>query len=504
MYENHLVVGDFNRKKVLILGEFPIDPEPYNERNLIVVKVTLENAFQELNYSKAIIVSDYPSRFALITNFYNQLYSNAVNLGLKVVVLAHSDATFNQIVAIPRTTAVPPYHVLNLRALPEVIARHSPGPPAENVEIIMEDASDLDPETILLLKRSFFGCEKIYLKSIGGGKASDNLFKVHAWISDSRVGPLPSPFFAKIGNLEAIRTEKNKYLNYTDLYIPFRYRPNCRIERCVEGEKKASLVGNFVDEAIPLRKALQEAHSSGIIFSLFEKSLRGFRIQHVVSGKPPTTGGLKNFIEGRVKINKLSARTDVIKHAQRLGLRGDIQTLYDRLLSICPEKCLEGLYHGDLNSRNIMVKGDDAILIDFSSIRNDGPLTADPATIEISLCFELDEYKFSDSSKWKEYFTKWKTFIDVAYDPATLTKPLALTEIIPDKFTWLRRAIRETRHILIGCDCNHNEIKAVLASYLLRIARIAPEKLDNPKDIAEFDLRAYALVVAEKIITSFK
>lgn len=60
------------------------------------------------------------------------------------------------------------------------------------------------------------------------------------------------------------------------------------------------------------------------------------------------------------------------------------------------------------------------------------------------------------------------------------------------------------RHILIGCDCCDDEIKAIIACYLLRIARLTTELPSNGIEQAEFECRAYGLVVAERIIESFK
>ena len=56
-----------------------------------------------------------------------------------------------------------------------------------------------------------------------------------------------------------------------------------------------------------------------------------------------------------------------------------------------------------------MVCRGDSILIDFGSVA-DGPLTADPATLEVSLVFGTDA---EDDAK---HFDEWKAFVDNAYD----------------------------------------------------------------------------------------
>lgn len=495
MFDESLQLGNFKRSAVLHLGNYNIDSTPFTERGLAVQHETLTSAAQLFHLAKAIVLSDKPGKFGEIKKFFDQLIIDATNHGLAVMVFAQNDNDYNVLQhLIPEKYIGSLYLISHIAQVAETIARHSPGPPLEDVKI-EPDGVKLDREQEILLKRSFFGCEKIHLEPIGGGKGSLGLFKVHAWMKKSAVGPLPMPFFAKIGLHKKIRKEIDNYWNYTDLYIPFRYRPNCRIERCTQTENYASLVGNFVDNAIPLRKALIEAHSSGIIFSLFEKSLRGFRIQPVVARLEPIDGALKDYIEKTIQIHDLLKRSDVLARAQELGLRDKIQVLYERLLEKCPLKCLVGPYHGDLNARNIMVLGEDAILIDFYSIGSAGPLTADPADIEISLCFDLDEDDFPE-------FIEWQKLIDDAFAPNTIHKPIALTDVIPNKLTWLRRAIRETRHILAGCHCCNNELTAIIACYLLRIARLAPKEFESNKEKAEFEYRAYALVVAERLIMS--
>jgi hypothetical protein len=100
-------------------------------------------------------------------------------------------------------------------------------------------------------------------------------------------------------------------------------------------------------------------------------------------------------------------------------------------------------------------------------------------------------------------FVEWQSFTDKIYHPTNLTmRPPALHEGRPGPYSWLRRSIRELRHILLGCEAGELEAKLVLAAYLMRYARLGLETLRNPKlKPLAFDRHAYALVVAERIIT---
>jgi hypothetical protein len=151
-----------------------------------------------------------------------------------------------------------------------------------------------------------------------------------------------------------------------------------------------------------------------------------------------------------------------------------------------------------------MVRGKDAILIDLFSV-GDGPLAADPAALEVSLVFGAD-----DSDRLNQ-FNGWKKFVDELYRRAPNLQPPS-AERRPDSFSWLRRAIREIRHVLLGCECQHREVAAILAVYLIRFARLAMYQLkdcqvenNDRKKLADrkkliLSRHAYALVVAERIV----
>ena len=145
-----------------------------------------------------------------------------------------------------------------------------------------------------------------------------------------------------------------------------------------------------------------------------------------------------------------------------------------------------------------MVRAGDAILIDFASITN-GPLTVDPATLETSLMFG------TESHEKKEDFSEWCAFIDEIYEKEVTTlHPPALFEDKPGHFSWLRRPLRELRHILLACEGSNQEAKVVLAACLMRFSRQKIETLtsDDAIDLAK-NRHCYALVVAERIVKGF-
>ncbi len=114
----------------------------------------------------------------------------------------------------------------------------------------------------------------------------------------------------------------------------------------------------------------------------------------------------------------------------------------------------------------------------------------------VSLIFGTDEDDDENS------FVEWRSFTDQIYQPTAETlRPPALFESRPGPYSWLRRSIRELRHILLGCEAGELETKLVLAAYLMRYARLGLEVLTDPTlEPLALDRHAYALVVAERIV----
>jgi len=385
----------------------------------------------------------------------------------------------------------------------EYIARWDPGPPRGN-PTILPPKLDLPSRTELLLQRSFHDCDRIYLEALGGGRDAGSVFCVHAWLKKSIVGPRPLPFFIKISTPEKITGERSNYEDYADFYIPFYLRPNIIPARCAQIRDLACLVGNFVEDSVPLRTALRTNQSPGIIFSLFEISLRGFRSQPVSGPTETWDQPLEGFVRERARAVEIEA--DIVTHAKSFGLKSEPVDIENRLCTaIGPITRRFSPYHGDLHSGNVMARGNDAILIDFSAVRRSedvriggGPLTADPATLEVSLVFGTDsEDKLGE-------FEEWKQVVHGIYDGVPIHEPPSLGTD-PGPFAWLYRALRGIRHVLLGCDCDHEEAAEVLATYLLRFARLPADKFDDAT-ITELarSRQAYALVVAEKLVNSLE
>ena len=140
-----------------------------------------------------------------------------------------------------------------------------------------------------------------------------------------------------------------------------------------------------------------------------------------------------------------------------------------------------------------MARGRDAIVIDFFNIRS-GPITADPATLEIGLVFVKYVKKTNQRTSASGKSSSMKSMGVFQFISRHCPSE------IPGAVSWLRRAVREIRHILLGCDCEQCETAAVLAALLLRFARLDVEISGTGlRNALALRRHAYALVVAERL-----
>lgn len=477
---------NLERSYVLNVGSIDVNHSPFTKRGFKLLTIKLTELREAANDARAIIIAEPAGRIGVIRSRLKRLkpLADAYGLTFGLLVDPKELKIAENVVAevgLTKRSSVRP--ITELGHIAEFV-RRDPGPPVGDAKVF--STRPIKAHVEYLIKRSFHDCDHVYLESLSGGRASLNVFSVHAWLRKSVVGPRPMPFFIKIAPPDLIDTERENYRKYADFFIPFHLRPNVVPERCVSGESLSSIVGNFVDESRPLREILRTGQSPGIIFSLFENTLKGFRSQ-----PPENDGNLADFVQDRARVSEI--KPEVVTLARDLGLQktpAEIEALLVEKTKTVTRSFRT--YHGDLHPGNVMARGRDAIVIDFFNIRS-GPITADPATLEIGLVFGTDE---EDKSK---DFGEWKEFVDEIYGSVPIHKP-PLPERNPGAVSWLRRAVREIRHILLGCDCEQCETAAVLAALLLRFARLDVEISGTGlRNALALRRHAYALVVAERL-----
>ena len=484
------------RREVLWVSDSdPVIP-PFKERRLLLKRIRFDEKVEIRDSTRALILVVPRARIEQLRILATENAKPALDRGIMLFALLEADADFVPVQDLLKSlsygTRIRVEFRDNLADVAESIARadNEIGPSCGNVEL-PPSLPDVSATTRLLLTRAFHDCTTIQVKPIGGGFAAECTLQVHAWLAASQVGPRPMPFFVKAGNPSEIAKERYNYEQVAGHYIPFNLRPNLIPDRCVVGSDRALIVGNFVEDAIPLREALQSGQASTAIFSLFENTLRGFRMQPFTEHNAPSWD-LAPFVNDRSWAKNI--RSDVVDLAVSYDLHRNASEIQEGLVEVAKSlKCRMGPYHGDLHAGNVMVRHRDSIVIDFGSI-NFGPLTADPAALEASLVF-------GDLPPGED-FESWRHFVDHLYGSLSSLSP-PVPEAIPTRFSWLYRSVRELRHILVGFEGIEKEAKTVLAAYLIRFSRLLQTPLSLPPTFSE-KRHAYALVIAERLLEALQ
>lgn len=500
------------RISVLIIGERYIENELFIQRALTPLFIDLAQLHDKhlLDEAKAILFCLPPGKFRLLEEYFEKSFASMCNRGLLTVIYTedHSqvsqlkDVAYSRLKKCERVTdtdwakwikeLVWVHNSGDCNNILQRIVSHIPGPSMGNPEIeYLEPKNEASDEADLLIRRAFHDSEKIVIKRLDGGKTAKGAFCVFSTLKNHQFGRHPMPFFVKLDIGFRIQNEIEQYERIADPFIPFYLRPSFSSHRSLIGLHYGVLVGSFVDNAVSLRAALKAGQGSGVIFSLFETTLKALRTHTIAS--PKNDGAIEAFLSSKVRAEEVAS-----KHPKRLT---ELKTYYATAhpeemhkILISRSKMIparQGPYHGDLHYSNIMVRNRDAILIDLGSMGPFGPLSADPAILEVSLVFG------ADNDDDPESFNRWRRFVDAMYiDP--LVPPI--DDGAFHQFDWLHRAIRELRHIVLCCCLEKAEVLTVLAGSLLRFGRNTSLGLSSQGlDILAEKKRAYALVVAYKI-----
>ena len=376
-----------------------------------------------------------------------------------------------------------------------MVAKNPLSAPRPNLIIEFDQDGSSVPELgatdTLLLQRAFADCTKLKIVELGGGKTAET-FMVEATFADSRAGPRPLPFFAKLGSRKKITEEVDAYRHYATYHIPFHLRPNLDPARCISALERAILVGNFVERAEPLWDVAVKGTAHPAISSLFDSTLAGWRAQGFqaesrsrVSGSVASGLGQRIFDHEKVKPDHLAA-------AQERGMTGSPKELWESLLERHKQCYLRAPMHGDLHPGNVFVRGADAILIDLASIQW-GPLAGDLACLEVAFLFEArlgDELLPDDA---------WIAAINEFYvSDAFLRLPAPQSGL--DSWSARLNCARQVRMIALPTQLCDTEYMSAVAVYLLRRSMHPAD--DECDDLRRTNAlrRSYALVIAERLV----
>jgi hypothetical protein len=383
--------------------------------------------------------------------------------------------------------------------LAELAARHPAGPPL-NSELEIKGKPPEKETDVFLLKRAFGDCKAITVEPLTKGFSGARVLAVYAEFPEGEVAPFPLPYFAKIDSCKHILKEYEAYDRFVTRYIPFSQRPNCEPKRCFLGLTDGILVGDFVDDSVSLADIVQPTGARGIIHSLFDDALRGWRQQaYRRNDRVPLADIRPSIFEpGRIKALHVAA-------AKRLGATLSETDLTKLLDTSATHLYRRGPMHGDLNTQNIRVRNGEAVLIDF--YKSDvGALAADLASLEIAICFSLEadslwsekaQRPYTDSERFKE----WRRHVDslFVFKPGEFGMVPPLQEQ-PCVHSWMWSACRQLRLMAHYIEPSEGAYAYLLAAYLLRMAMFPDDESKIEPGSPDAAVRGYAYWCAERIL----
>ncbi len=343
--------------------------------------------------------------------------------------------------------------------------------PGANDALVIEGADSIDQEAHILLRRAFHDLSSIRLDALSGGKSGAGIWQISTVSSDGR--PLPLTVVAKISTPEKIAAEKSACL-LIERYVPHRlYAPLVK-ERCLSALNSAVATYQFLSRSEELATRLSTS-GPALIGNLFEYTLGGMH------GTAVTTSGkiVPEFGPEGLKIFKWTDELEVAAdHALGRGARVPRPAELQQILDELPTSTFKsGIVHGDAHLGNLFVPVDtlDVVLIDYGSVRQNAPVVADVACLEVSILFSCCAHAKLGHAALLE------RMLDAYSYPLTPSKTRALGVVTGSITAATIRALRERARTL---DPNHTTYCVAVAAYLIRFAAYAENGTTDIRGIA--------------------
>jgi len=345
----------------------------------------------------------------------------------------------------------------------------------------------LEPGKILLLQRAFFDCAKIELQEMVDGLSEARVYRVHAVLREGLLGKWPFLSFVKIGPRQRIETEFGRYQGVAISYIPFHLGPRLNFSRCCVGGEFGLLLGDFVKGAEPLRDAASGGRAGVAVAHLFNETLAAWRN----AAKVEDLALLKSFpvpMRGSIPAH----RAERIKN---LGSRLTLPEAVALLEKLDSTPTLVGPVHGDLHATNVLVRGTDAIVIDFDRVTDGKALLFDLASLEGGLLVE----GFGRDRRLNDPITlnQWLESVLTLYDcPCADLLNWRVRCHASDGSSWFHDCVRQIRMQAAQLQAQPKQYAAALGFCLLNKACNSHEFEEDAFET----LRAAAYVLAERLL----
>lgn len=366
---------------------------------------------------------------------------------------------------------------------------------AGGVEIRGVTVSD---EARHLFELAFSDCSQVTVRSLQGGLCAEGVYRAVA----SKGRERRQPFVVKVAKRAEIIKESHGFENSVRDYFPFWSRPNWLSGRSFLRGTHGMLVGQFAERTETLEAAVRRDGAPTAIQDLFSSALYRWWANSEGGGDAPLTSlsayGLRRWIDPSLHEDSARRMKAVQRHRELAERKfGKLVVPPGALFAWLPtpRKFRLGRIHGDLNCRNVLVRGDVAIVIDFANCMY-GQLLADPAWLEVKLVFGWRWDQARTSGTTSDARHEWVKLVDRLYEPQELCGPLPahFGEDLSDELHRLCVAVRAIRRNAHAVALSRFDYAHLIVAGLVRLScyESAPEQGETRGDVRERSARAYA------------
>ncbi|MBI3504679.1 MAG: phosphotransferase [Proteobacteria bacterium] len=370
-------------------------------------------------------------------------------------------------------------------------------PPHFDIDIVATGADgkkvSFTSEQDLLLRRAFADCAKLRLVGLPNGLSKVDTFRAFAELRVNTVGGhTPFWYFVKIGARAKVATEYWAYRYKALEKIPFHLGPRLRQERCALGHTQGLIVGDFVRGAESLRECARDGRAVPVIANLFNETLRAW--QH---GWTEENRSLCEYLVETTAPTIPEWREPLVRKYGATMSPAELQALVARHDS---RPVRVGTVHGDLHATNVLVRNQDAIVIDFEKMAEGAPLLCDMASLEGGLF--VDGF-IGDRRTGKKLLLS----VSCLYEAATFREPSQMKCHPADGSAWFFECVHQIR-------LHARHVERAPCQYALALAVALYKKACNPDDfrgdakkrtgLRREDVRALAFVLAERILVGLR
>ena len=388
----------------------------------------------------------------------------------------------------------PMVHILSISRWSEVteyLHDYPPGaPPSTTLKIeVVNGDNDLSQESKILIKRAFHDCQNVKLVGNKDGKSGVSAYRVYAIRKEDYIGnQRPYEYFVKIGDRKKIAKEYSRYRDRALEHIPFHLGPRLRLDRCELGTQQGIIVSDYVSGAEKLLDCARDGRAAPVIASLFNTTLRNWHEASTAENYP-----LKEYLKERMPVEIPVHRRSLIAGFGSSKMPAEL----NKLLETMPCGPVQvGAVHGDLHALNVLVRGGDAIVIDFEKVNMKAPLLLDFASIEAGLFvggFIDDGRDGQELLQSIESLYVSNALVEHQFKPCDPS----------DGSAWFFDCVRQVR-------MQAQQIELVKRQYAFTVAvelakKACKENFNSKtkvseRKLTEDDVRAIAYVLAEKIL----